>query len=96
MDSRKHENPPCPGCEGLTSSKRYGIEIVVDSLFRDTTVSWVRIVNEVNKYVTETSETTSLDYVEHRVTGKLVAKAKSQPKLTVTLSPISIPVHERN
>ena len=25
--------------------KRYGIEIMVESLFRDRTVSWVRIVN---------------------------------------------------
>ena len=35
---------------------RYGIEIMIESLFRDRTVSWVRIVNGINKYVTETSE----------------------------------------
>ena len=69
---------------------------MVESLFRDRTVSSVRIVNGVNKYVTETSETISLENVEHRVTGKLVAKAKPQPKPSVTLSPISIPVRERN
>ena len=39
--------------------KRYGIEIMVESLFRDRTVSWVRIVNGIDKYVTETSETIS-------------------------------------
>ena len=76
--------------------KVYGVEIMVESLFRDRTVSWVRIVNGINKYVTETSETISLENVEHRVTGKPVAKAKPQPKPTVTLSPISVPVRERN
>ena len=74
---------------------RYGIEVMIESLFRDRTVSWVRIVNGTNKYVTETSETISLENVEHTVTGKLVGKAKPQPKLAVTLSPVSIPVRER-
>ena len=59
--------------------KRYGIEIMVESLFRDRTVSWVRIVNGINKYVTETSETISLERVEHRVTGKPVAKPQQKP-----------------
>ena len=35
---------------------RYGVEIMIESLFRDRTISWVYIVNGVNKYVTETSE----------------------------------------
>ena len=35
---------------------RHGVEIMIESLFRDRTVSWVRIVNGINKYVTETSE----------------------------------------
>ena len=52
---------------------RYGIEILIESLFRDSTASWVRIVNGIDKYVTETSETISLESVEHRLTGKLVA-----------------------
>ena len=34
---------------------RHGVEIKIESLFRDRTVSWVRIVNGINKYVTETS-----------------------------------------
>ena len=33
---------------------RYGIEVTIESLFRDRTVFWVRIVNGTNKYVTET------------------------------------------
>ena len=69
---------------------------MVESLFRDRTVSWVRIVNGIDKYVTETSETISLENVEHRVTKKPVTKAKPQPKPTVTLSPISLLVRERN
>ena len=35
---------------------RYCIDIVIESLFRDRTVSWVRIVNGINKHVTEKSE----------------------------------------
>ena len=71
--------------------ERYGIEILIESLFRDGAASWVRIVNGINKHVIETSETVFLENVEHRVTGKLVAKAKPQPKPTVTLSPTSTP-----
>ena len=95
VDSRRHENRPGLGCEGLLHQGRHGIEVMIESLFRDRTVSWVRIVNGINKYVTETSETISLESVNHRVTGKLVAKARPQQKLAVTLSPISFPVRER-
>ena len=60
--------------------KRYGIEIMIKSLSRDKTTSWVRIVNGIDKYVTETSETVDLEIFEHKeVTGKPVAKAKKQP-----------------
>ena len=31
--------------------ERYGVEIMIEPLFRDRTVSWVRIVNGINKYV---------------------------------------------
>ena len=63
---------------------------MVESLFRDGTASWVRIVNGVDKYVIETTETTPNGNVEHRSSGKLVAKARPQLKPAVTLSPISI------
>ena len=62
-------------------SLRYGIEVMIESLFRDRTVSCVRILNGVNKYVTETAETISLESVEHRVTGKLFAKARPHQSL---------------
>ena len=39
----------------------YGIEIMVESLFKDRTTSSVRIVNGIDKYVTETSETIPLE-----------------------------------
>ena len=67
---------------------------MIESLFRDRTVSWVRIVNGITKYETETSETISLESVEPRVTGKLVSKARPQLKLAVALSP-SVPILER-
>ena len=96
VGSRKHENRPGLGCEGLPSSKMLRYRNHGRTLFRDRTVSWVRIVNGIDKYVTETSETISLENVEHRVTGIPVAKAKPQPMPTVTLSSISVPVRERN
>ena len=37
---------------------RYSIEVQIPSLFEDNTASWVRIVNGVGKYVTESMLTT--------------------------------------
>ena len=68
---------------------------MIESLFRDRTVSWVRIVNGINKDVTETSEEIPAAGVENRGTGKLFAKAKPRPKPTSTLSLVSIPHRER-
>ena len=67
---------------------RYGVEIVVESLFRDRTVSWVRIVNGINKHVTETSEEILVTSVENRGVWKPVVKAQPRPKPTLTLSPV--------
>ena len=61
----------------------YGVEIMIGSFFRDRTVSWVRIVNRINKYVTETSEEIPAASVENRGTGKPVAKAEPRPKPTL-------------
>ena len=68
---------------------------MIESLFRDRTVSWVRVVNGINKYVTETSEEIPMEKIELLRTGKPVAKAKPRPMLAVTLSPVSIPLRER-
>ena len=75
-----------------------GIEILIESLFRDGTASSVRTVNGVHKYVIETSETISLENIEHSVTRKAVAKAKPRPirpMPTMTLRPISVLFRER-
>ena len=61
---------------------RYGVEIMIESFFRDPTVSWVRIVNGINKNVTETSGEKPVTSVETRGTGKPVAKVKLRPKPT--------------
>ena len=74
---------------------RYGVEIMIESLFRDRTVSWVRTVNGINKYVTEAPEEIPVTSVENRGAGKTVAKAKSRPKPTFTLTPVSLPYRER-
>ena len=50
---------------------RYGVEIMIESLFRDRTVLWVRIVNVINKYVTETSEKMLVACVETEVQRNL-------------------------
>ena len=74
---------------------RYGVEIKIESLFRDRTCSLVCIVNGINKYVNETSEEILVASVEERSTGQPVAKAEPRPTPTLTLSPVSIPHNER-
>ena len=74
---------------------RYCIDTMIESLFRDRTVSWVRIVNGINKYVTETSQEIPIERVQLVRTGEPAAKAKPRPKPTVTLSTVSVPIHER-
>ena len=72
---------------------RYSIEIEVQYLFQDRTASWVRIVSGVEKYVTETTET--IEDEEHRALGKPIAKARPRMKSPITLTPVSVPLHER-
>ena len=72
---------------------RYSVEIQVQSLFQDRTASWVRIVNGVEKYVTRTTETTEDE--EHGASGKPIAKARPRMKSTITLTPVSVALHER-
>ena len=56
----------------------------------------LRIVNGIDKYVTETSQEIPFGSVENGRTGKPVAKAKPRPKPTFTLTPpVSILHHER-
>ena len=69
---------------------RYGIEIKIESLLRDRTVSWVRIVHGINRYVTRTSEEIPVACVGR---GVQVAGPRLTP--TLTLSPVSMPKNER-
>ena len=46
---------PVLGVKVCSHQGRYGVEIMIESLIRDRTVSWVRIVNGINKCVTEMS-----------------------------------------
>ena len=69
---------------------QYTIEVLVKSLFPDRTASCVRIVNGVDKYVTESMLTKE---EENIALVKPIAKARQKP--TVTLTPVSILVRER-
>ena len=71
---------------------RYSIEVRIPSLFQDNTVSWVRIVNGVEKYVTESMLTTKEEDMASR---KPIAKERPWQKPTVTLTSVSILVLER-
>ena len=70
---------------------RFGVEIMIESAIRDRTISWVRIVNGINKYETETSEEILVASVGDRSAGKPVAKAWPRPTPTLTLSYVSLP-----
>ena len=74
---------------------RYCIDLMIESLFEDQTVSWVRIVNGIKKYVTETSGEISIENVQLFVsTERPVAKAKLKPKYVVN-SFINVLIRER-
>ena len=69
---------------------------MIESLFRDQTVSWVRIVNGINKYVTETSEELPTENVDLFIsTGRPVAKATPRPKPVVNFSSNSVLLNQR-
>ena len=71
--------------------ERYSIEVQVPSLFQENTVSWVRNVNGVDRYVTGPMPTAK---EENTASVKPIAKARPRQKPTVTLTPVSIPVLE--
>ena len=56
---------------------------MIESLFKDQTVSWVRIVNGINEYVTETTEEIPIENVQLFIsTRRPVAKAKQDRNLS--------------
>ena len=62
--------------------KRYGVEIMIESLLGDKTASWVRVMSGNNKDVTETSFL--LKILETVCAGKHAARSKAKPKPTPT------------
>ena len=71
---------------------RYSIEVHIRSLIVDNTVSWVRVVNGVDKYVTESMLTKK---EEDTASEKPIANARSREKPKVTLTSVPIHVLER-
>ena len=59
---------------------RYSIEVHVQSLFQDQTVSWVRIVNGIDKFVREAMPIQE----EEKASGKPAAKARPMLKPSST------------
>ena len=57
---------------------------MIESLFGVKTSSLVRIVNGINKYVTETSEEIPTESIGDRCAGQPAAKARLEPKPTLT------------
>ena len=62
---------------------RYEVQVQVLSHFQDNTVSWVRIVNGVDRYVKESMPTAE---EENTASGKPIAKARPRQKPAVTLT----------
>ena len=62
------------------------VDIIIEFMFKDQTVSWVRIVSGIKKYVTETSQEIPVENVQLFIkTGRLV----------VNLSSNNVPIRER-
>ena len=73
--------------------EQYSIEVQIPFLFEDNTASWVRIVNGVDKYVTESKSTAKEEDV---ASGKPISKARPRQKPTVTLTSVSVSILERH
>ena len=64
---------------------RYSIEVQTPSLLEDNTVSWFRIVNGVDTYVTESMLTKE---EEDTASGKPIAETRPRQKPTITLTSV--------
>ena len=64
------------------------IEVQIPSLYQDHTVSWVRIVNGIDTYVTESMLTAKKEDI---ASEKPIAKARPRQKTTAMLTSVSIP-----
>ena len=70
---------------------RCGVDIMINSPFGDGTRSWVRIVNGINKYVTEMSEETRIEDIGESTANR----PKQTPSSTLSSATIPVPYHER-
>ena len=77
---------------------RYGIEIMIESLFGDGTCSWVVIVNGINKYVTEMTEETQKNHIDDIGDSTMKPVAKTKPKQTSistnSSQTVTLPCHQ--
>ena len=95
MDSFENENRLALDAKIYPHEGRYCVDLMIQSLFKYRTVSWVRIVNGINKYVTETPEENSIESFQLDIsTERLVAKAKPRRKPVVNLSSNTVPIIE--
>ena len=72
--------------------EQYSVEVQVPSLFQDDTVSWVRIVNGVGRYVTESMPTAK---EEDKASVKPAAKARPILRPSSTSGWDSTPMEQR-
>ena len=91
MDS-KQDKGPVLNIKVCFRDEKKSIEVQVPSLFQDNTVSWVSIVNGVDRYVTESMPNKKEEDI---ASVKPIAEARPRQKPTVTLTSVSIPVPER-
>ena len=89
LDSQEYEARPSLEHKNLLSwwSIQYRSSNTIS--VRDKTVSWVRIVNGVDKYVTESMLTTK---EEDTASGKPIAEARPRQTRTPTLTSVHIPL----
>ena len=74
---------------------RYGVEIMIESSFRDRTTSWLRIVSGINKCVTGNVRSDSCCKCWGQKYREPVARARPRPTPTLTLTAVSIFYRER-
>ena len=77
MDSQEYKDRPSLEHESCFHDARYSIEVQVPSLFQDNTFSWVRIVNGIDKYVTESMPNAKEEDI---ASEKPIAKARPRQK----------------
>ena len=80
----KHEDRPVLDVKICYHQIRYCVEIIIESLLGEKTVSRVLIISGINKYVNETAETIPIQSIGTSCAGKLAARSEAKPKQTPT------------